>query len=56
MTKDLNSEIRRGMKGVILEKYDDKNFLVEFVKKDGTNFEYEGESFFTIDSSFMTGQ
>ena len=53
LAKDLNPVIKKGMKGVILEIYDRDAFEVEFVKGDGTNFEFEGQFTFTIDNSYI---
>jgi hypothetical protein len=53
LAKDLNSAITKGMQGVILEKLDENCFLIEFVKEDGTNHEYDGEGIFTVDKSFI---
>jgi hypothetical protein len=36
------------MQGVILMKYSEHAFEVEFVKEDGTNYEYNGQSTFTL--------
>ncbi len=53
LTKDINSEIRKGMIGVILLLYNQNAFEVEFVKKDGSNYEYNNQSTFTVDSSYI---
>jgi hypothetical protein len=53
LTKDINPKITRGMKGVILEIWPGNNFEVEFVKEDGTNYEFEGNFTFTIDETFI---
>ena len=53
LAKDLNPVIKKGMIGVILEVWDSKNFEVEFVKNDGSSYEYEGNGTFTVDSSFF---
>ena len=41
------------MEGVILEIYDSKTYEVEFVKEDGSNYEFEGQFTFIIDNSFI---
>jgi hypothetical protein len=41
------------MRSVILEIYGSKDFEIEFVKEDGTNYEFEGQSTFMVDSSFI---
>lgn len=53
LAKDLNPAIVKGMEAVILEVWDSNNFLVEFVKPDGTDHEYNGETNFDIDGSFI---
>ena len=53
LAKDINPIIKKGMLGVILEIWDSKYYEVEFVKRDGTNYEYDGNCTFTIDSSFF---
>jgi hypothetical protein len=45
---DLNPEIKAGMTGVILEIWSKDDIEVEFVKDDGTNYEYNGQATFTI--------
>jgi hypothetical protein len=47
LINDINPVIKKGMIGVILEVLDAETYIVEFVKKDGTNYEYNGE--FTFD-------
>lgn len=53
LIKDLNPVITKGMRGVILEIYDQDTYEVEFVKDDGTNYEYEGQGTFTIKSDVI---
>ena len=53
LVKDLNPVVRKGMEGVILEIWAENAFEVEFVKNDGTNYEFEGMSTFTIDTSYI---
>ena len=48
LKKDLNPVITAGMTGVILEVYDEDSFEVEFVKPNGSNYEYNDRSTFTI--------
>ena len=48
LKEDLNPEIKAGMTGVILEIYSQNDIEVEFVKQDGTNYEYNGQPTFTI--------
>ncbi len=53
LSKDINPTIIKGMSGVILEICGVDSYEVEFVKEDGTNFEYNGQFTFTIDRSFI---
>ena len=53
LAKDLNQIITKGMQGVILEIWDENGFEIEFVREDGTNYEYDGASTFTVDRSFI---
>jgi len=53
LIKDLNPVIKAGMQGVILEIYDDTNYEVEFVKKDGSNYVYQEKGTFTISSDYF---
>lgn len=48
LLEDLNEVIKAGMMGYILEIWDEENVEVEFVKEDGTNYEYEGDFTFAI--------
>ena len=41
------------MEGVILEIWNENDFEVEFVKADGSNYEFEGKFTFTIDKSYI---
>lgn len=53
LIKDLNPVIKAGMKGVILEIYNEKTYEVEFVKDDGVNIQYEGKITFTINVDYF---
>ncbi len=53
LSKDINPAITKGMQGVILETRNDDSYLSEFVKEDGTNHEFEGQTVFTIDNSYI---
>lgn len=53
LAKDINPAITSGMQGVIIEIWDECAFEVEFVKDDGSNYQYKGRATFTIDSSFI---
>ena len=48
LKEDLNPNIKAGMQGVILEIYSSDEIEVEFVKPDGSNYEYNGHFTFTI--------
>ena len=49
LLEDMNPIIIKGMIGVILEVFNEgEAFEVEFVKDDGTNYEYEGQFTFAI--------
>jgi len=53
LAKDINPVIQKGMSGFILEIFNGNSYLIEFVKSDGTNYEYDGQSTFFIDHSFV---
>jgi hypothetical protein len=53
LLKDLNPVISKGMIGVIIEIWDEDNFEVEFVQKDGSNYEFEGKFTFTVNSDII---
>lgn len=54
LTRDLNTVIKAGMKGVILEVWDNKTFEVEFLDNEGYNYDYEGQYTFTVKASDIT--
>ena len=53
LARDINPEIRKGMQRVILEIWNDNSLEIKFVKDDGTNYESNGQSTFTVDKSFI---
>ncbi|MDB5131163.1 MAG: hypothetical protein JWR02_912 [Mucilaginibacter sp.] len=53
LTKDINPVIKQGITGVILEIYDENTFEIEFVKEDGSNYEFNGQYTFSIDSDYL---
>jgi len=53
LKQDLNPAITAGMEGVILEILDEDTFEVEFVKPDGSNYEYHGQFTFTVHSALF---
>jgi hypothetical protein len=54
LTRDLNPVLRTGMRGVILEVWDEETFEVEFLYKEGFNYEFDGQLTFTVKSSDVT--
>ena len=54
LLKDINPTIKKDMIGVILEVYgSSKDYEVEFVKNDGSNYEFNGEITFTVNESYI---
>jgi len=53
LLEDINPVIKKGMTGVILEIYNENEIEVEFVKPDGTNYEYEGSPTFCIKTKII---
>lgn len=53
LKKDLNQNLPKGSIGTILIKYSDNEYEVEFVKRDGTNIEFEGQSTFCISKKYI---
>ncbi len=53
LSKDINPNITKGMRGVILDVWTDETFEAEFVKENGTNYGFEGSFTFTIDKSYI---
>ena len=51
LTADINPVITKGMRGTILEVLDSDTYIVEFVKEDGGNYEYNGEFTFDVRES-----
>lgn len=54
LCKDLNPEITKGMKGVILDILGRDSFIVEFPTSDGNNYGYQDDYTFTVDSSYIS--
>lgn len=48
LLEDLNPSLKKGMRGVILEKYTDEDFEVEFLDKDEVNIHDGLEFTFTV--------
>jgi len=48
LTKDLSPILKKGMRGIILEVWDEQTFEVEFLDDEGYNYEYNGEGIFTL--------
>lgn len=53
LLEDLNPSITKGMQGVILEIYDSDTIEVEFVKADGSNYEYNDQITFQLKTTFI---
>lgn len=53
LQEDVNSVIRKGMEGVILEIYDSTTIEVEFVWKDGGNIVFEECGTFQINPQII---
>jgi len=53
LKQDLNPAITAGIVWVILDILDEDTFEVEFVTPDGSNYEYEGQFTFTINSAML---
>lgn len=51
LNRDINPVIVKGMQGVILEVLDSDTYEVEFVKEDGTNYEYQDLFTFTLNKT-----
>jgi hypothetical protein len=51
VSRDINPVIVKGLQGVILDVLDHDTYLVEFVKSDGTTYEYDGEAVFELKES-----
>jgi len=51
LNRDINPVIVKGMQGVILEVLDSDTYEVEFVKEDGTNYEYQDLFTFTLNKA-----
>ena len=45
---DLNPVIKKGMKGVILEIWNNESFEAEFVDDEGFNYTYNGNATFSL--------
>lgn len=48
LTRDLNSVLKTGLRGVILEVWDKETFEVEFLDKEGFNYEYAEKYTYTL--------
>ena len=53
LTQNLNSNIKKGLKGVVIEVYDSEIFEIEFVDENGFNIEYNGISTFTVNKTIL---
>jgi hypothetical protein len=48
LVESINTVIKAGLRGVILEVYDNETFEVEFLDEDGINYEFNGKFTFTL--------
>lgn len=55
LLEDINPNIKRGMKGVVLEKYSDEDYEIEFLDK-GKNIEYKNQFTFTVNRKLLKKQ
>ncbi len=51
LLEDLNPRVRKGVIGTIVEKYNDNDFEVEFLNKEGVNINFENQFTFTVNRS-----
>jgi len=49
ITEDINPKIKKGMRGTILEKYDEDNFEIEILDSEGVNISFDNQFTFTVD-------
>jgi hypothetical protein len=48
LTEDLNPNLKKGMQGTILEKYNDEDFEIEVLDSDGVNISFGVYLTFTV--------
>jgi hypothetical protein len=48
LKEDINPKIKKGMIGVILEKFTEEDFLIEVLSEDGFNIEYNGDYTYSV--------
>jgi hypothetical protein len=51
LTEDLNPKLKKGMQGTILEKYNDENFEIEVLDREGINISFGDHHTFTVRKS-----
>ena len=51
LIEDINPKLRKGMRGTILEKYNDDNFEIEILDSDGNNVTFGDLATFTVDNT-----
>ena len=51
LTEDLNPNLKKGMRGTILLKYDEENFEMEVVDNEGFNIGFEDHFTFTVNKN-----
>lgn len=49
ITEDVNPKIKKGMRGTILEKYDEDNFEIEMLDSEGVNVFFDNQLTFTVE-------
>ena len=49
ITEDINPKIKKGMRGTILEKYDDDNFEIEVLNSEGVSISFDNQFTFTVE-------
>ncbi|WP_165824127.1 DUF4926 domain-containing protein [Pseudochryseolinea flava] len=48
ITEDINPKVKRGMQGAILEKYNEDDFEIEILDKEGVNISFGNQFTFTV--------
>ena len=54
LSVDLNPVLLKGMQGVILEVLDNNTFIIEFVRDDGSNYSYDDNFIFVVNTQQIT--
>jgi hypothetical protein len=48
LQEDLNPKLKKGMRGTILEKFNEENFEIEIVDMEGQNIDFDNQFTFTV--------